>query len=119
MSSIKIVVYDLVSNSFCVDVDDGKLLYDLLNDKFKAEQVIALDFQNIEMITPTFLNIAIGQLYRNFTAEFIRAHLTVVNMLPEDMALLKRVVDTAKLFYSDHERLQNSINEISGYYLQM
>jgi len=114
MLSMWLSVYSLVGKSFCTNVDDGQLLYDLLNEKFKAKQVIALDFQNIEMITPTFLNIAIGQLYRDFAVEFIRAHLTVVNMLPEDMALLKRVVDTAKLFYSDPERLQNSINEISG-----
>ena len=114
MSPIKIIVYNIIGNSFYVDVDDGQLLYGLLHRTLKAKQVIVLDFQNIEMITPTFLNIAIGQLYRDFAVEFIRAHLTVVNMLPEDMALLKRVVDTAKLFYSDLERLQNSINEISG-----
>lgn len=109
MTTIKIIVYNIVGNSFCVDVDDGQLLYDWLHRTLKAKQVIALDFQSIEMITPTFLNIAIGQLYRDFAVEFIRAHLTVVNMLPEDIVLLKRVVDTAKLFYSDPERLQNSI----------
>lgn len=114
MLSMWLSIYSLVGKSFCTNVDDGQLLYDLLYRTLKAKQVIALDFQNIEMITPTFLNIAIGQLYRDFAVEFIRAHLTVVNMLPEDMALLKRVVDTAKLFYSDPERLQNSINEISG-----
>lgn len=112
MTTIKFIVYSIIGNSFCVDVDDGQFFYGVLNEKLKVQHAILLDFQNVEVITPTFLNIVFGQLYRDFTTEFTRAHLTVVNMLPEDMALLKRVVDTAKLFYSDPGRLQNSINEI-------
>lgn len=73
-----------------------------------------VDFQNVEMITSAFLNTVVGQLYRDYHSAFIKEHLSVVNMLPEDMALLKRAVDTVKLFYSDPERLQKSIDEILG-----
>ncbi|MCD4803205.1 MAG: STAS-like domain-containing protein [Anaerolineales bacterium] len=66
------------------------------------------------MLTSAFLNTAIGQLYRDFTEEKIKSSLSVKHMLPEDKALLKRVTTTAKLYYNDPERMQNSINEILG-----
>lgn len=114
MEAIKIIVYNVVGNSFCVEADDGQLIYDLLDKAFKENRITQLDFQNVEMITSAFLNTAVGQLYRDYAASFIKEHLSVVNMLPEDMSLLKRTVDTAKLFYSDPDRLQKSIDEILG-----
>lgn len=114
MEAIKIIIYREVGNSFCVEADDGQLIFDLLNKAFKVNRAVQLDFQNVEMITSAFLNTAVGQLYRDYSADFIKQNLSVVNMLPEDMALLKRAVDTAKLFYSDPERLQKSIDEILG-----
>lgn len=114
MEVIKVIVYNIVGNSFCIEADDGQLIFNLLDKAFKEERTAQLDFQNVEMVTSAFLNTAVGQLYRDYSVDFIKQHLSVVNMLPEDMALLKRAVDTAKLFYSDPERLQKSINEILG-----
>lgn len=114
MEVIKVIVYNVVGNSFCVEADDGQLIFNLLEKAFKENRAIQLDFQNVEMITSAFLNTAVGQLYRDYDSRFIKEHLSVVNMLPEDMALLKRAVDTAKLFYSDPDRLQKSIDEVLG-----
>jgi hypothetical protein len=40
-----------------------------------------------------------------FPEELIRKSLRVSDMAPEDLALLKRVVDTAKIYFKDPERL--------------
>ncbi len=112
MNVIKIKVYNIVGNSSCIEADDGQLIFNLLERVFKENHVAQLDFQNVEMVISAFLNTAVGQLYRDYDANFIKEHLGVVNMQPEDMVLLKRTVDTAKLFYSDPDRLQKSIDEI-------
>ncbi|MBP9742521.1 MAG: STAS-like domain-containing protein [Burkholderiales bacterium] len=114
MEQIKINIYNAIGSSFAMEASDGQLIYDKITKLFDEQKSIMLDFQNIEMITSAFLNTAIGQLYGKYDAVFIKRNLSVENMLPEDMVLLKRVVDTAKLFYSDPERLQNSIDEILG-----
>lgn len=114
METIKLIVYNVIGNSFCTESDDGQIVFGRLEKAFKENQTVQIDFQNIEMITSAFLNAAVGQLYRDYKEGFIREHLSVKNMLPEDLALLKRTVDTAKLFYSDPERLQRSIDEILG-----
>jgi hypothetical protein len=72
-------------------------------------------FLNIEIMTTAFLNTAIGQLYKDFSEEKVRECLRVENISESGKVILKRVVDTAKLFYKDRDafqRMQQSIEEI-------
>jgi hypothetical protein len=55
-------------------------------------------------LTAAFLNAAIGQLYGKFKEDQIRAQLKVKDMQPDDFALLKRVVDTAKQYFRNPKR---------------
>jgi Icc-related predicted phosphoesterase len=112
MQEINISVYGTVGSSFCVEADDGQKIYNLIEKSFKENKKILLSFQNVEMITTAFFNTAIGQLYRDFSEEEIKDNLSVENILPTDIILLKRVVPTAKLYYQNPERMQKSINEI-------
>jgi hypothetical protein len=76
--------------------------------------MVLLDFQNIEVLTAAFLNTSIGQLYSKYSSEVIKSNLSVENMFPEDVILLKKVVETAKLFYRDPGSLKKSIDDILG-----
>ena len=64
------------------------------------------------MLTSAFLNTAIGLLYKDFSEEDIKKYLSVDDIDSTDAVLLKRVVDTAKLFYTDPERIKNSLKEV-------
>ena len=66
------------------------------------------------MLTAAFLSAAIGQLYRDFPEEKIREKLKVEHLSQSGLVSLKRVSDTAKLYYKDPEAMQRSINEIMG-----
>jgi Icc-related predicted phosphoesterase len=114
MEEIIISIFNVVGNSFCVEADDGQKVFDLIKKALQEEKKARLSFQNIEMLTSAFLNTAVGQLYRDFEENKIKSSLTVEDMTPEDKALLKRVTTTAKLYYKDPERMENSIKEILG-----
>jgi hypothetical protein len=114
MDEVLINVFNSVGNPFCVEVDDGQKINDLIVKVLKEGKKVKLSFQNVEMLTTAFLNSAVGQLYRDFSEDEIKRLLSVEQIEPDDIALLKRVVDTAKLFYRDPTRLRNSINEILG-----
>jgi hypothetical protein len=114
MDIININVFNSVGNPFCVEADDGQKVYDQIQKALEKGKKVKLSFQNVEMLTSAFLNTAIGQLYRDFDEGFIKAHLTVEQLAPEDQTLLKRVTSTAKLFYKDPDRLQKSINAVLG-----
>jgi len=114
MDEIIINVFNIVGNNFCVDTDDGQKVFDLIKKALQEEKKVKLSFQNVEMVTSAFLNTAIGQLYRDFKEDKIKNSLSVEQILPEDSALLKRVVRTAKLYYKNPERMKDSIKEILG-----
>lgn len=109
---IKKSVYQIVGTELCVEADDGKKIYDVISEFIKKKQHVVLSFLNITMLTSAFLNTAVGLLYKDFSEEDIRQYLSVADMDATDKVLLKRVVDTAKLFYADPERIKNSLKEV-------
>ena len=65
-------------------------------------------------MTQAFLNAAIGQLYGIFSEKQIRALLRAQDIEQDDLALLKRVVETAKQYFKDPERFDRAVRETLG-----
>ena len=108
---MKISVYEVVGSSLCVASDDGQKVHDRLAAILGAGHGVVLSFHNVSTMTSAFLNAAIGQLYGTFSEERIRSLLKVEEMEPEDAALLKRVVETAKLYFKDPQRFDQAVRE--------
>ena len=113
-SPIRVSVFNVVGNSFCVDATDGEAVFATLSKAVQQNQPVELSFQNVDMLTSAFLNTAIGQLYRDFSEKQIRDLLSVTEIANEDKVLLKRVIETAKLYYKDPQWLEDSIKKIMG-----
>ena len=114
-STIHIQVANIIGDVYAVEAEEGQKVYGLVKKAFEENRKAILSFLNIEMMTTAFLNTAIGQLYKDFSEENIRERLRVENISEPGKVMLKRVVDTAKLFYNEPEnfqRMQQSINEI-------
>lgn len=114
MDEVKINIVNAIGDSFCVEAEDGQKVFDLISKALKDDRKVCLSFVNVEMLTTAFLNTAVGQLYRDFSEEFIKEKLAVEEISQSGLVSLKRVIDTAKLFYKDPEAMQRSINEILG-----
>jgi len=114
MEEVNINIFNTVGNPFCVEANDGQKVYELIKMALSENKKVKISFQNVEMLTSAFLNTAIGQLYKDFDEKTIKDKLSVNHLANDDKALLKRVTNTAKLFYKDPERMQRSINEIMG-----
>ena len=111
---IQISMFETVGSPLCVASDDGQKVYDRLAAALKADRSVALSFHNVTALTSAFLNAAIGQLYGTFSEGQIRSQLNVEDVEPDDLALLKRVVDTAKLYFKDPERFNQVVQEVLG-----
>jgi len=114
MERITLNVFNIAGSPFCVEAEDGERVYNLIIKAFKVKKGVELSFKNVDILTTAFLNTAVGQLYRDFTEDFIRQNLGVQEMSPSGLVSLKRVVDTAKIFYKDPDALKRSIEEILG-----
>jgi len=105
---IVISPFEIVGSQLCVASNDGQKVYDRIAKSFRDGQKVVVSFHNVTSLTSAFLNAAIGQLYGKFSGDQIRANLQVKDMAPEDLALLKRVVDTAKEYFKDPERFKKA-----------
>ncbi len=113
MEQVVISLYNIVGNSFCVSADDGQKVYESIQKALNNKRHVAISFKNVEMVTTAFLNTAIGQLYNgDFEFPLLSSSLSVIDCDASDIESIKRVVETAKLYYSNPERLQESINKV-------
>lgn len=106
-------VFEMVGGALCVSSEDGQVVHDKIAPLIREGYTVVVSFERVETMISAFLNAAIGQLYGEFTEEQIRASLSVRDMTPEDMALLKRVVDNAKLYFKDPDRYKKAVQPLS------
>lgn len=110
--NIRISMFEVVGSPFCVASDNGQKVYDRLATALKVDRNVSLSFHNVTALTAAFLNAAIGQLYGIFSEEKIRSLLKVEDVEQDDLALLKRVVDNAKLYFKDPKRYDQAIRKV-------
>ncbi len=111
---LTIKAFEIVGSKFCVSSEDGKRLYQQIADALERKRKVEVSFLNVESLTSAFLNVAIGQLYGKFSEDEIRAGLSVSHIQEDDLTLLKRVVETAKEYFKDPERIKAARSEVFG-----
>lgn len=111
---LTISIFEVVGSPLCVASGDGQKVYERLAVALEEGRSVTLSFHNISTLTSAFLNAAIGQLYSEFSEEQIRALLKVQDMQPDDMALLKRVVETAKEYFKDPQKFDQAVRDELG-----
>lgn len=116
IASQEIIVraFDVIGSPLGVSSDDGQKVHDKIAPLLREGRRVSLSFDRIETIISAFLNAAIGQLYGEFPEEKIRELFNVRDMAQEDLALLKRVVDNAKLYFANRKEFDQAWTEEAG-----
>ncbi len=92
---------DFISCKKGITPDDGEPIYKAIVESLQQGETVDLDFADVEMMTTAFLNVVIGNLYKDYSSETLKSRLTFSN-LPSAIAVrIKKVTDNAKLFFSD------------------
>ncbi len=107
MNEILINVVKITETNLCVSQEDGKKVYEKIKEVIISENIAVISFENADLITSSFLNIAVGQLYnKEFDYELLKKLLKVINMSNNDKKLLQKVIDNAKLYYKNKENYE-------------
>jgi hypothetical protein len=114
MNKKKISLFEIVGSGLCVSSADGQKVHDRLAPALREGVGVSLSFLNVSTLTSAFLNAAIGQLYGEFSEAEIKQFLSVQDIAPDDAALLKRVVDTAKQYFADPKRFDSAVKTARG-----
>lgn len=111
---IVVRVFDIVGGPLCVSADDGQAVHDKLVPLLREGQKVAISFQRVETLISAFLNAAIGQLYGEFPEDHIRELVSVRDMSDEDLTMLKRVVENAKVYFKNRKQFDQAWKEEVG-----
>ena len=99
---IEISVFEVVGGANAITSEDGQTLYHRIKEAFDNKMIVILNFNNIELIVSTFLNASIGQLYNGiYDFAFIPTHLKIINIQNDDLEILQKVVENAKIYFAN------------------
>jgi hypothetical protein len=111
---ITVRVYDTVGGPLCVSADDGQKVYEKIAPLIRQGHMVVLSFDQVDTMISAFLNAAVGQLYGEFSEDQVREQLSVRDMDQEDLTLLKRVVDNAKVYFKSPKEFDQAWKEEVG-----
>jgi hypothetical protein len=97
---MKIRVEDYTGR-YAITLEDGQTVLEQLRPALQNQETVELDFANVDIFASPFFNAAIGQLVRYFDSETLNNRLQVRNLSMDGNALLRRVIENAKQYYSD------------------
>ena len=60
------------------------------------------------------MNSAIGQLYSKYSSEYLQSHLEVRNIDPDDLSILRMVIERAKEYFKNRDTFMQNVDEILG-----
>ncbi|MBX3175912.1 MAG: STAS-like domain-containing protein [Candidatus Hydrogenedentes bacterium] len=109
-------VYDVVASSICVASGDGDKVFSRIRAALNRNAPVSVSFRNVSPLSSAFLDAAFGQLFGQFSEEKIQESIRFEHLALDDRDLLKRVMDTAKVYHRDPERFEKAIREALGEY---
>lgn len=112
MDNIIIKLNDLLTLNSGITPEEGKPVYDRIMQAFNQGHYVTLDFEGVSMLTTAFLNVVIGDLYKDYTSDELKAMLTLQNYTDSTAVRIKKVTDNAKLFYKDKEAYDKDVEEV-------
>ena len=111
---IAVRVFDIIGGPLCVSASDGQRLHDKIAPLLEAGTPVVLSFERVDILISAFLNAAVGQLYGKLSEDHIRELLTVRELAADDLDMLSRVVENAKLYFSRPEEFDRAWEEELG-----
>lgn len=93
------------------DMKQGDEIYNLIIAGFSKNEIVDIDFSGMTTILSTFLNNAIGKLYKDYDSEFLNKNLKIQNLNDDDMFILRKVAKRAKEFYANQKIITSVLDE--------
>ncbi len=85
----------------CVTSEDGQKVYDEIVPKLRSNEKICLDFEGTTIFASPFFNLAVGQLLKDFSSDKLNELLEILNLGPNGILALKRVIKNSKKYFQD------------------
>lgn len=103
---------DFLTLNSGVTPEEGARVYESIINAFNEGYCVTLDFEGVTLLTTAFLNVVIGDLYKDYTSEELRNRLVLKNYSDSTAIRIKKVTDNAKLFYKNENAFVKDVEEV-------
>ncbi|MBF0167276.1 MAG: STAS-like domain-containing protein [Alphaproteobacteria bacterium] len=79
----------------CYTNEDGKVIAAILRQGFSCQEKVTLSFEGVDSVPTSFVNTAFVDLLGDFTLDFVREHLAIVNSTRQINGLIKDLMSRA------------------------
>lgn len=115
MQNITIKISSIVGGGICVSAADGNKVYAQISKAVEDGHRVRISFSGVTRMTTAFLNAAVGQLYGEYAVDRIRRQLAPpVDFEDWHLKRLKLVVDRAKEYFADADRVEAAFKSTLG-----
>lgn len=111
MNSV-IKLNDFISCRKGVTPEEAEPIYRDIVSSFQKGDTVTIDFEGVEMVTTAFLNVVIGDLYKDYTSGQLKERLLFQNLSSAIALRIKKVTDNAKLFYKDEKVYAKTVEDV-------
>ena len=112
MNEICINLRDTIQSTYCVDSVDGEKVYVLLKQTLGDGKMTQLSFEGIELVIAAFLNVAVGQLFKDFEPDYVRSHLSTQNLHQDYQSLWNKTIHHTPHYYHHRDEMDQCISKI-------
>ena len=112
----EVVISELIASDVAMTPAEGDLVREeierILSEHQGQRLRIVLSFSELSVVTSAFLNTAVGELYGKHDWDSLARVLSVAKAPDRYHELLRRVVKTAKNYYSNREGFRSSVDQV-------
>ena len=105
-----ILLKEKVTDNIAVTPDEGQPILNEIIGYIKAGDSLEIDFSGLQICTTAFLNVLIGNLYKDYTSEQLKQIITFKGLDNPLKERIKKVTDRAKMFYKNQVVYDNIID---------
>lgn len=105
-------VMECIGTPSAITQELGDLLYKEIVKSIDREEMIELDFSDIESMISPFLNNSIGRLYGKYSGETLSKYLKIINLPKEKVATVNMVIQNAKKFYTNQKEFEKIVKDV-------
>ena len=107
-------VRDVVGDSRCIRVEDGRRVYELIAPIMREGKHVFVSFDGVKMMIPPFISSAFGRLFGEFTKMQIRSKLFLIDISTRDLDVFQCTMEWAEFYYENPEAYNRIWKEEMG-----
>jgi len=92
-------IKEAIGSDYAASSDKAEIIAKLIRTSLNNNEKIVISFKDINVVLTAFLNIAIGDLYRDYTKEKIESSISFIDCNENIKRSIELTKETAEKFY--------------------